>query len=116
MHLTAPLVLEYEAKLLDKSHLTRLSESEVVDLVDAICASGVLHSTTWFSYPLFVRDPGDTFVLDAVMGTPATTLVTSNIDDFESIPSNWPSHPAFTGADSWNVSILEPIEYWRRIR
>lgn len=104
MHLTAPLVFEYEEKLFAKSRLVGLSKSEIVDLIDYICAVGETHPKTWFRAPLFVTDPGDAFVLDAVLSTPATALVTRNTVDFT-------GDRQFLGARSWNVPLLTPREY-----
>lgn len=104
MHLTAPLVLEYEEKLLAKRSLVGLSRGEITDLIDYICAVGAKHPQTWFRAPLFVTDPGDTFVLEAALSTPATALVTRNTVDFT-------GSQRFLGARSWNVPLLTPREY-----
>jgi len=104
MHLTAPLVFEYEEQLLRNSHLTGLSRQEVIDLVDVICAAAETHRKRWFGAPTFVTDPDDAFVLDAVLTTPATALVTSNTVDFT-------GSKQFLGAKTWNVPLLTPREY-----
>lgn len=104
MHITAPLVLEYEEQLLANARLVELSRSEVTELVDLICAVGEKHPKTWVRAPLFVTDPRDTFVLEAVVSTPATALVTRNTVDFT-------GSERFTGARSWNVPLLTPREY-----
>lgn len=104
MHLTAPLVLEYEEQFLANYPLVGLSRDEITALVDLICTVGETHPKTWFRAPIFVADPGDTFVLDAVLSTPATALVTRNAVDFT-------GSQQFLGARTWNVPLLTPREY-----
>lgn len=109
MHLTASLVLEYEEQFLANYHLVQLSRDEVTALVDLICEVGEKHPKTRFRAPLFVADPGDTFVLEAVISTPATALVTQNTVDFT-------GSQRFLGAPSWNVPLLTPREYLSQLR
>jgi predicted nucleic acid-binding protein len=109
MHLTAPLVLEYEEQFQKNRLLVGLSRDEITALVDLICAVGEKHPKTWFGAPLFVTDPGDTFVLETVLSTPATALVTRNTVDFT-------GSQQFLGARSWNVPLLTPREYLSQLR
>jgi predicted nucleic acid-binding protein len=109
MHLTTPLVLEYEEQFLANAPLIELSRNETTALVDLICTVGETHPKTWFKAPLFVADPEDTFVLDAVLSTPATVLVTRNTVDFT-------GSQQFLGARTWNVPLLTPREYLSQLQ
>jgi len=109
MHLTTPLVLEYEEQFHRNRSLIGLSSDEITALVDLICEVGEKHPKTWFGAPLFVTDPGDTFVLEAVLSTPATALVTRNTVDFT-------GSQQFLGVRSWNVPLLTPREHLSQLR
>jgi putative PIN family toxin of toxin-antitoxin system len=79
MHLSTPLVTEYEAVL--KRGLTTLSPQEIDDVIDFLCAKAVLNKIFYLWRPL-LKDPGDDFVLELAVKSGAT-IVTWNTNDFK---------------------------------
>jgi putative PIN family toxin of toxin-antitoxin system len=85
--LSTPLVLEYEAVLTRREHLREsgLSSSDVGELLDMICATGIqVHMTR--SWRPILRDPDDEMVLGTAINGNADAIVTFNRADFLSIP------------------------------
>ena len=108
MHLTVPLVLEYEEKLRDLKELHNLGDEEITDLVNLIIEIG-RHGQVYYLHPFAVRDPDDAHVFEAVTSTPAQALITRNTVDFVGKGS-------FFGASCWGVPIIKPKEYLKGYR
>jgi predicted nucleic acid-binding protein len=86
-----PLVLEYEAVLTRREHLraSGLSNSEVRDLIDMICAAGIEVRMVRSWRPL-LSDPDDEMVLETAINGRADVIVTFNRADFAGIPEEFP--------------------------
>lgn len=105
MHLTVPIVFEYEKEIRRYRPLMNLSKKEATRVIDLICDVGHQHNPTVnFQQRIFAWDQDDAHVLQAVVSTPATALITKNVVDFAG-PSG------FTGAPSWNICVLTAREY-----
>lgn len=78
LHVSAPLVAEYEAVL--KRGKLSLSSQQIDDVVDYLCAKAVHHKIFYLWRPM-LKDPGDDFVLELAVKANAR-IVTWNVSDF----------------------------------
>ena len=79
VHVSTPLVTEYEAVL--KRGITALSAEEIDDVIDYLCAKAVRNKIFYLWRPA-LKDPDDDFVLELAVKANAT-IVTWNVDDFK---------------------------------
>ena len=79
LHVSTPLVTEYEAVL--KRGLTSLSTEEIDDVIDYLCSKAVLDKIFYLWRPV-LKDPDDDFVLELAVKANAT-IVTWNVADFK---------------------------------
>lgn len=79
VHVSTPLVVEYEAVL--KRGLITLSSEEIDDVIDFLCSKAVLNKIFYLWRPV-LKDPDDDFVLELAVKSNAT-IVTWNITDFK---------------------------------
>ena len=79
LHVSTPLVTEYEAVL--KRGLTSLSPEEIDDVIDYLCSKAVLDKIFYLWRPV-LKDPDDDFVLELAVKANAT-IVTWNVADFK---------------------------------
>jgi putative PIN family toxin of toxin-antitoxin system len=63
IHLSVPLILEYEDALLRQNQSLSITQEVVADLIDSICALGKLHEI-YFLWCPYLRDRNDEFVLE----------------------------------------------------
>lgn len=78
-HVSTPLVAEYEA-VLKRGHLT-LSEQQIDDIIDFICAKSIHHKIFYLWRPV-LKDADDDFVLELAVKANAM-IVTWNMNDFK---------------------------------
>lgn len=102
--ISSPLVLEYEAVLTRREHLraSGLSVSEVGELLDIICATGIQVRMTQSWRPM-LSDPDDEMVLGTAINGSANAIVTFNRADFAAIPKDL------------GIAVISPIEALRRM-
>ena len=79
LHVSTPLVTEYEAVL--KRGITSLSAEEIDDVIDFICSRAVLNKIFYLWRPV-LKAPDDDFVLELAVKANAT-IVTWNVTDFK---------------------------------
>lgn len=79
IHLSTPLVTEYEAVL--KRGITTLSAEEIDNVIDFLCSRAVLDKIFYLWRPV-LKDPDDDFVLELAVKANAT-IVTWNVADFK---------------------------------
>lgn len=94
MHVSTPLVSEYEAVL--KRGITSLSAEEIDDVIDFICSKAVLNKIFYLWRPV-LKDPDDDFVLELAVKANAA-IVTWNVADFK--------HAARFG-----IAVITPREF-----
>jgi putative PIN family toxin of toxin-antitoxin system len=94
LHVSAPLVAEYESVL--KRGLLALSEQQIDDVVDFICARAKPQKIYYLWRPM-LKDPGDDFVLELAIKANAQ-IVTWNVADFNK-------------AKSFGVMVQTPREF-----
>ncbi|MDP3438097.1 MAG: putative toxin-antitoxin system toxin component, PIN family [Azonexus sp.] len=78
-HVSTPLVAEYEA-VLKRGHLA-LSEQQIDDIIDFICAQSIHHKIFYLWRPV-LKDADDDFVLELAVKANAM-IVTWNLNDFK---------------------------------
>src|SRR6266545_850236 len=94
-----PLVLEYEAVLLEHARELSLSVDDVRGLVDYLCDVGRRQAIHFLWRPT-LRDPADEFVLELAVAAECDALVTHNVRDF-------------AGARTFGVQIMTPAAFAR---
>lgn len=94
LHVSTPLVTEYEAVL--KRGITTLSAEEIDDIVDFICSRAVLNKIFYLWRPV-LKDPYDDFVLELAVKANAT-IVTWNTADFKH-------------ATRFGIAVITPREF-----
>jgi putative PIN family toxin of toxin-antitoxin system len=94
LHISAPLVAEYEA-VLKRGFLT-LSDAQIDDVIDYVCAQATHHKIFYLWRPT-LKDPGDDFVLELAVKASAR-IITWNVKDF-------------SRANMFNVSVQTPREF-----
>ena len=91
LHLSAPLVAEYEA-VLKRGDLS-LSEEQIDDVLDFMCAHSTHHRIFYLWRPT-LKDPADDFLLELAVKAQAS-IVTWNTSDFDK-------------AQRFGISVLTP--------
>jgi len=79
LHLSTPLVAEYESVL--KRGSLALTAPQIDDVVDYLCAHATHHQIYYLWRPV-LKDPGDDFVLELAVKAQAR-IVTWNLADFK---------------------------------
>lgn len=97
VYISVPLVLEYETAMLKHQPCTNLSEREIDDILDYVCAVAIKHDVFFLWRPR-LRDPKDDMVLETAIAGGCSAIVTYNKRDF-------------VGARDFNISALTPHEF-----
>ena len=100
--LSVPLLLEYEATLLN--HLSQLSqtEEEIRDIMDYLCAVSV-RQTVFYLWRPFLTDPKDDMVLELAVASQAEFIITHN-------------KRHFAGVECFGVQAITPAEFLNTMR
>lgn len=101
IHLSVPLVLEYQEVLLRQSSYLHFGLDEVDDLINYYCAVGI-HHEIFFLWRPFLRDAKDDMVLELAVKARCQSIITYNRDDF-------------VGVEQFGISVLVPAEFLRLI-
>lgn len=102
IHVSIPLVLEYEAVLLRQKSTLGLTYDDVSDLVDAICALSHRHKKIYFLWRPQLSDANDDFILELSVAAKCDCIVTHNKKDF-------------SGAAQFGIEVLDPREFLKEI-
>jgi len=94
LHVSTPLIVEYEA-VLKRGHLS-LSDEQINDIIDFICARATHHQIFYLWRPA-LKDPDDDFILELAVKADAS-IVTWNTTDFKR-------------AGKFAVNVLTPREF-----
>lgn len=94
LHLSTPLVSEYEAVL--KRGITALSAEEIDDIIDFLCSRAILNKIFYLWRPV-LKDLDDDFVLELAVKANAT-IVTWNVADFKQ-------------AAGFGIAVMSPREF-----
>lgn len=101
IHLSVPLVLEYEAVARREAGALGLTEGEVGDVVDFLCRVGGHHEIFYLWRPV-LRDPKDDMVLELAVASGAQMILTFNQRDFR-------------GVERFGIRVETPHAFLRRI-
>jgi putative PIN family toxin of toxin-antitoxin system len=101
IHISVPLILEYEDAAHRRSGETKLSAREIADLLDYVCAVAEHHAIFYLWRP-FLSDPKDDMVLELAVAAQCHYIVTYNSSDFQ-------------GAEQFGIKIVTPKEFLQKI-
>ena len=96
IHLSVPLVLEYEQVALRTSWRKKPSSHQISNIIDYICSTGYKHKIHFLWRPR-AKDPKDDMVLEVAVAGQCDSIVTFNKKDFAE-------------AESFGISLLTPQE------
>jgi len=99
--ISVPLILEYEE--VARRHLDELplSENDIDDILDYICAVSN-HIRIFFLWRPFLKDPRDDMVLELAVTANCDFIITYNKKDFQ-------------GVDRFGIDLLTPKEFLQKI-
>ena len=80
IHVSVPLVLEYEEVLLRQRGELNLTQEDVADLIDAICALAT-HKDIYFLWRPYLRDRKDELVLELAVAAQCDYIIDSRINN-----------------------------------
>lgn len=98
LHLSTPIVAEYEA-VLKRNKL--LVDAAIDDVIDYLCSIGEHHQIFYLWRPA-LKDPDDDFVLELAVKSLAS-IVTWNIGDFGA-------------AKSFGIEVINPRDFLQRLK
>lgn len=101
IHLSVPLVLEYEDVLMRQLPHLILTSDEVGKLLNYLCSIGSRHRI-FFLWRPFLKDPKDEMLLELAVAASCTHIVTFNKRDF-------------VGAKKFGVRVVEPKQFLAEI-
>ena len=101
IHVSVPLVFEYEAALLQHSEQLELTPEDMADVVDAVCALAIPHQI-YFLWRPYLRDRKDELVLELAVTARCDYIITYNQRDFR-------------GAEMFGIRISDPREFLQAI-
>ena len=101
IHLSVPLVLEYESVAKREAGALALSSGDVEDVVDFLCRIGTHHNIFYLWRPV-LRDPKDDMVLELAGAANSQTVLSDNGRDFG-------------GAERFGVEVETPYEFLKQI-
>jgi putative PIN family toxin of toxin-antitoxin system len=100
LHLSVPLVLEYEEVLL-RTKPDVLTKQDIEDFLDYLCNIGE-HHKIFFLWRPFLKDVDDDMVLELATNAMCSHIVTFNGKDF-------------VGSEQFGLKVLTPPEFLREI-
>jgi predicted nucleic acid-binding protein len=101
VHLSVPLILEYESVLLRYLDELPITRSDVDEVLNFICQVGIAHEIYYLWRP-FLSDPDDDMVLEVAVSSSSAAIVTFNKHDFR-------------GCERFGLRLLTPAELLNEI-
>lgn len=101
IHLSVPLVLEYEEIARRHARTLGLNYQDIDDILDYLCSVAGLHEVFYMWRP-FLPDPDDDMLLELAVEAECNRLITFNLKDF-------------AGADQFGVKAVGPSEFLHEI-
>ena len=101
IHVSVPLVFEYEAILLQQREQLALTPEDVADMVDALCALALPHKI-YFLWRPYLRDRKDELVLELAVAARCDYIITYNQRDFR-------------GAELFGLRVIDPRAFLQEI-
>ena len=103
LHLSVPIVLEYEEKLKEKRKNLRLSVSEINDVIDYLCSSGIRHENIHLFWRPCLNDPDDEMILELGVQSNSDFIITHNVKHFKKVKG-------------FRIKAITPSEFLRILR
>lgn len=100
-NISVPLILEYEAVAKRQLDELPLSEQDIEDILDYLCAVAS-HITVFYLWRPFLKDPKDDMVLELAVTANCDFIITYNKRDFE-------------GVEQFGIGLLTPKEFLQEI-
>ncbi len=82
IHLSVPLVVQYEDVLKRPKHRGAYTEAEIDEILDEVCYWGVKHEI-WYLWRPMLPDADDEFVAELAVAAEADYIITFNTKDFK---------------------------------
>ena len=101
VHISVPLILEYESVAVRHLDDLPISNSDLDDVLDYICRVGVAHEI-YYTWRPFLSDPDDDMVLEVAVASGSAAIVTFNKHDFR-------------GCERFGLRLLTPAELLKEI-
>jgi putative PIN family toxin of toxin-antitoxin system len=101
IHLSVPLVLEYEEVARRHARALGLSFQDIEDILDYLCSVAGLHDVFYLWRP-FLPDPDDDMLLELAVEAACNRIVTFNLRDF-------------AGIEQFGVKAVAPSEFLKEI-
>lgn len=101
IHVSVPLVLEYEEVLKREASGIGLTVPDIEDLLDYICKVAGHHEINFLWRPC-LRDPDDDMVLELAVQAGCTSILTHNIRDF-------------AGSEAFGIHAVRPRDFLKKI-
>jgi putative PIN family toxin of toxin-antitoxin system len=101
LHLSVPLVLEYEEVLYRHQQQLGLSNDEINRVIDAICAIGIPHDIFFLWRPLG-NDPDDEFLIELAISANVDYIISFNQLDLRQ-------------AQAFGIQVLTPQQFLEQL-
>jgi putative PIN family toxin of toxin-antitoxin system len=101
IHLSVPLVFEYEAVLLRELPHLQVAKDAVETIIDFHCTVAT-HHPIFFLWRPFLRDPKDDMILELAVKAGCDFIITYNVRDF-------------AGVEQFGIQVVEPGAFLQRI-
>ena len=101
IHVSVPLVLEYEAVLMRQRTEFGITQEEVNDVVDAVCNLGQRHNIHFLWRP-YLPDEKDEMVLELAVAARCDYIITYNRRDFR-------------GVEQFGIEVLGPRTFLQQL-
>jgi putative PIN family toxin of toxin-antitoxin system len=101
IHLSVPLVFEYEAVLLRELPHLQVAKEAVEAIIDFHCTVATSHPI-FFLWRPFLRDPKDDMILELAVKAGCEFIITYNVRDF-------------AGVEQFGIQVVEPGAFLQRI-
>lgn len=101
LHISVPLILEYESVVLRHLDDLPISSGDVNDFLNYVCRVGIAHEI-YFTWRPFLNDPNDDMVLEVAVSSGSAAIVTFNKQDFR-------------GCERFGLRLLTPAELMQEI-
>jgi predicted nucleic acid-binding protein len=101
IHLSVPLVLEYEEIARRQAKTLGLTYQDIDDILDYLCSVAGLHDVFYLWRP-FLPDPEDDLLLELAVEAGCNRLITHNLKDF-------------VGIEQFGVKPMPPAQFLKEI-
>jgi putative PIN family toxin of toxin-antitoxin system len=101
IHLSVPLVLEYEEVARRHARTLGLSFQDIDDILDYLCSVAGLHDVFYLWRP-FLPDPDDDMLLELAVEAACNRIITFNLKDF-------------AGIEQFGVKAVAPSDFLKEI-